>query len=201
MKTPYRILGVLLLALLLGLSANLLMAQGTEPTTAPQAPLGTAFTYQGELRRSGAAISDTCQMAFRLYDDAAAGSQVGAAITQPVTVSGGRFTVGLDFGAGAFDGQARWLDIRVQCPPDTGFTGLGRQALTAAPYSAYALASGSAAALQGRPVSGTAPGPAQVLKWNGSAWAPGRRRDRGGRHRRYHCCVARRRADRRRRQR
>src|SRR5512136_2365577 len=101
MKTPLSALGLVALVLLLVLSTSLLMAQGPETsgsvTLAPDAALGTAFTYQGELRRNGAVVSDTCQMAFRLYDDATAGSQVGAAITLPVAVGAGRFTVLLDF--------------------------------------------------------------------------------------------------------
>ena len=44
----------------------------------------------------------------------------------------------LDFGSNAFGGDARWLQIAVQCSGDTGFTTLSpRQPLTPAPYALY----------------------------------------------------------------
>src|SRR5260221_7603213 len=105
----------------------------------PAAALGTGFTYQGQLKNGSSPISGNCGMAFRLYDDPTAGALVGNPITTTVLVTAGLFTVGLDFGAGVFTGPARWLDIRVKCGADVGFTGLTpRQALTAAPY-AFAL--------------------------------------------------------------
>ena len=74
------------------------------------------------------------------YDaEAPGGVQVGDAITRSVGVSDGYFTEQLDFGGGAFDGEARWLEVRVKCAGDGDYTDLGRQALTAAPYALYAL--------------------------------------------------------------
>ena len=43
------------------------------------------------------------------------GDQVGNAITRTIPISGGLFTVELDFGSGIFTGEARWLGIRVKC--------------------------------------------------------------------------------------
>ena len=60
-----------------------------------------------------------------------------------VSVIGGLFTVSdLDFGANAFMGQARWLQVEVRCPPTIGsYTIVGdRQELTATPYALYAIA-------------------------------------------------------------
>jgi hypothetical protein len=103
------------------------------------APLGDAFTYQGELIRGTTPVSETCQMAFRLYDAGNDGLQVGDAITTSVAIVDGLFTVPLDFGASAFPGEARWLDIAVKCPDDPLFVAFpDRQALTAAPYALYA---------------------------------------------------------------
>jgi hypothetical protein len=131
--------------------------------------LSTSFTYQGHLESGGEAVSDDCQMAFHLYDAESGGVEVGSAITRTVPISDGLFTVDLDFGAGAFAGDARWLGIKVLCPGDAGYADLGRQALSAAPYAHYAL---SAGALQGYPVTMTVPSGGQALKWDGSAWAP-----------------------------
>jgi hypothetical protein len=127
-------LSVLVLACLLLVAAvGLAYAQGLA-SSAPQGTLGTAFTYQGQLKVDGEPVNDTCDLAFRLYDDAAAGSQVGVAMTETVAISDGLFTQVLDFGADAFSGGARWLGIQVSCSGDPGFTDLGRQALTAVPY-------------------------------------------------------------------
>ncbi len=143
-------------------------------STLAQAPafemaLGTAFTYQGQLQANGEPITDDCGMAFRLYDASSGGNQVGSPITTTVSVNAGLFTASLDFGGDAFDGDARWLGIRVKCGGDTAYADLGRQALTAAPYALYARSTG---ALQGRPVTAASPALNQVLKWDGSAWTP-----------------------------
>jgi hypothetical protein len=66
---------------------------------------------------------------------------VGIGVILPnVTVQDGLFTVTLDFGAAAFNGEARWLQIGVR-PADTGsYTNLTpRQPITPAPYALYAL--------------------------------------------------------------
>jgi hypothetical protein len=102
------------------------------------APLTTTFTYQGQLKQNGAPVTNpACQIAFRLYDDPAAGSLIGSPLTPTVPVNNGLFTVGLNFGNNVFDGTARWLDMQVNC--GSGFALLTpRQPLTAAPY-AFAL--------------------------------------------------------------
>jgi hypothetical protein len=106
---------------------------------AASAPLSTSFTYQGQLKRGGEPVTADCSMAFRLYDQADGGVQVGSPLTPTVPVSDSLFTVQLDFGASAFTGDARWLGVLVMCPGDDGYTDLGRQPLTAAPYALYAL--------------------------------------------------------------
>jgi len=134
-------------------------------------PLSTTFTYQGQLKQGNNLPTTSCGMAFRLYDAASAGNQVGNPITTTVPVTNGLFTVSLDFGASAFVGDAHWLQVAVQCPAGSGsFITLGpRQALTASPYALYSRSTG---ALQGWPISSTMPSPGEVLKWNGSQWAP-----------------------------
>ncbi len=101
-----------------------------------QVRVGTSFTYQGQLKNGNSAVTATCDMGFRLFDDAAAGIEQGV-ITTTVPVTNGLFTVSLNFGY-AFYGDARWLDIRLRCPAGSGsYTTLTpRQALAAAPYAA-----------------------------------------------------------------
>jgi hypothetical protein len=73
----------------------------------------TAFTYQGQLQDGGLYANGAYTMIFKLYDSLSGGNQVGSAITNNPTLANGLFTASLDFGAGAFNGSARWLDITV----------------------------------------------------------------------------------------
>ena len=140
MKKP---LGFALLVILLALAAGLTQAQGPGRVGAqslgggPATTAGSAFTYQGQLRRAGSPVNDSCAMQFALYDAASAGVQVGPTVSRSaVQVAEGLFTIpDLDFGA-VFTGDARWLEIAVQCSGDAGFTTLApRQELTPAPYA------------------------------------------------------------------
>ncbi len=104
------------------------------------ADLGTAFTYQGSLEKPpGTPVNDTCDFRFGLWDAAAGGNQQGASpqTVLGVSVSAGVFTVPLDFGAGAIDGMARWLEIETRCPTGVGGFSLlsPRVELTPAPHS------------------------------------------------------------------
>ena len=147
-------------------------------------PLGTAFTYQGQLTRGGNPVTGQCDFEFRLFDAAGGGSQVGnTRSVSGVTVSRGLFTVELDFGVGAFDGTERWLEVGVRCPSGSGsITTLSpRQRLTAVPYALYAR-SGPYSAGAGLSLTGTqfsllagyqlpqSCSATQVPRWTGSAW-------------------------------
>jgi hypothetical protein len=105
------------------------------------APLGTAFTYQGRLGDGGVAANGSYDLTLKLYDAATNGTQVGAtADLRGQGVTNGLFTVTLDFGAAAFAGDARWLDIAVRSSGGSAYTTLTpRQPLTATPYALYAL--------------------------------------------------------------
>ncbi len=108
-----------------------------------QTPVGSALTYQGELRQSGAPVTGTADLRFRLYTAETNGSQVGSEIAvNNATLTAGRFTSPLDFGAGAFGPDARWLEIDVRSPAGAGaFVSLTpRQRITAAPVAQFALA-------------------------------------------------------------
>ncbi len=110
-------------------------------SSAPRAaavPIGTAFTYQGKLQQSGAPVNNTADLRFRLYDAASGGVQVGTTqLVNNLTVVDGLFTTQIDFGASAFNGDARWLEIDVGVPAGgASFTTLApRQPLTATPHS------------------------------------------------------------------
>lgn len=99
-----------------------------------------AFTYQGELRSGGAPVTTPVDLRYRLFDAASGGVQIGGTLQTPgVTPTEGRIAVSLDFGAGAFTGQRRWLALEA-APAGTGqFVALTpRQELAAAPFATYA---------------------------------------------------------------
>lgn len=119
--------------------------------------VGTAFTFQGLLSQSGTEVTDACDFEFRAFDAATNGVQVGPTLTfdgvganpQPPDVVDGLFTVDLDFGAGVFDGNPRFLEIAVRCPSGAGsYTTLEpRQPISPAPYAIRATQADSAANL------------------------------------------------------
>lgn len=108
--------------------------------TLQAAPMGTAFTYQGRLAQNGSEVTEICDFRFQLWDALLGGSQVGPVQdVGAVLVTDGIFTVELDFGSGAFDGNARWLEIAVTCPDGGNLTTLApRQELTPSPYALFA---------------------------------------------------------------
>jgi len=100
--------------------------------------LGSAFTYQGQLRQGGSPANGSCDLQFGLFDAPSQGMQIGATqMAEGVDVRNGVFTVQLDFGSAAFSGSDRWLEIGVRCPTGSGnFVVLNpRQPLTPAPYA------------------------------------------------------------------
>ena len=76
----------------------------------------TSFVYQGKLQDGGTSANGTYQFQFKLYDQAAGGSQIGLTLMDiPATVTNGIFAVQLNFGAGAFNSaEFRYLEIGVR---------------------------------------------------------------------------------------
>jgi hypothetical protein len=129
-----RLMVVLAMLVLIGSSSV-----SAAPPAAPAA-VGTAFTYQGRLLDNGAPANGPYDFQLRLYDALTGGAQVGSTVSQgDVTVTNGLFTVTLDFGASAFSGGPRYLQVETRSGASTGaYTPLTpRQALLPAPYSMY----------------------------------------------------------------
>lgn len=125
-----RLIQLAILLLVFFFSSGLLQAQTTQ------------FTYQGHLTDSGSPANGAYDLQFKLYDAVAGGTQIGTTATlEDVTVTNGNFNVTLDFGAAAFPGANRWLEISVRPGASTGvFTALSPlQPLTATPYAIRSL--------------------------------------------------------------
>ncbi len=129
----------------IGIAAGLwLMLAGAQP-------VGTAFTYQGELKHGGTVAEGPYDFHFELFD--AGGLLIGGPlILDDVAVAAGVFTVELDFGAGPFTGNEVWLAIAVREGASSGvFVDLlPRQKITAVPYALQAelVAMGSVGAAE-----------------------------------------------------
>ena len=110
---------------------------------------GSGFTYQGRLTDGGTPANGTYDLQFALFDGMSGGAQVGATQTVPtVAVSAGTFTVQLDFGASAFPGAPRFLEISARLNGAPSFTTLSpRQQITSTPYAIRSLNASSADAV------------------------------------------------------
>jgi len=130
-------LGIAIVFLLVA-STGLVQAQEPQPggVLVEQSLPGTSFTYQGQLKKGGSPVNDTCSFQFSLYNVASGGTAMSTMTIGSVSVNNGLFTTQIDFGSGRFNGTARWLEIAVECPGDSSYTTLSpRQALTATPYA------------------------------------------------------------------
>lgn len=135
-RTPLRhIIAALVLVMFAAVTA------ATNPAFAGGSPLGTAFTYQGLLKQSGSPANGNFNFRFTLYEDAAGTSQIGLPYVElGVSVADGKVTSPVDFGAGVFNGDARWMKIEVAIAPMGAFTALSPlQRIDAAPYALHAL--------------------------------------------------------------
>jgi hypothetical protein len=105
-------------------------------------PLDSTFTYQGQLRNAGQLVNGTADLRFTLWDSDAGGMQVGTANTfNAYPLTDGRFALGLNFGAGAFNGDQRWVQVEFRNPAGVGqyLTLSPRDKINATPYALYAL--------------------------------------------------------------
>lgn len=128
-----------------GLALSVLVAAIAAVSPVQATPVGSSFTFQGQLQKSGAPYTGTAQLLLRLYDSATGGTQIGGddAVAN-VPVANGLFTAELDFGAPAFNGDARWIEIRVQTTGDGDYTLLTpRQKVTTVPYGLDAINGGT----------------------------------------------------------
>ncbi|MBI3850308.1 MAG: tail fiber domain-containing protein [Verrucomicrobia bacterium] len=101
---------------------------------------GTAFTYQGRLTDGTNVASGPVELQLTLWNALTGGAQVAAAVptSTVVTVTNGLFTMPVDFGAAAFNGADRYVQIELRTTIGP-FTLLSpRQKISAAPYAVLA---------------------------------------------------------------
>src|SRR5688572_25535558 len=149
--------------------------EGAQSQTSPNEPdmfVNSSFNFQGHLKDGGNPANGQYDFQFRLFDASAGGYQFGSAITMlNQSVGGGLFGVQPDFGAIAYQGQGRWLEIAVRAAGGGSYTTLSpRQAISTVPYAASlmpgavvtgtsgllmsAISNGSATGLYGQSNSG-----------------------------------------------
>ena len=105
-------------------------------------PLDSTFNYQGQLRNAGQLVNGNVDVRFTLWDSDVAGSQIGTANSfNNYPLADGRFALGLNFGAGAFNGDQRWVQVEFRNPAGAGqyLTLAPRDKILATPYALYAL--------------------------------------------------------------
>ena len=92
-----------------------------------QQPLGTAFTYQGQLLQNLSPANGNYNFQFLLVDSStncASGTNCNPVMITNVPVSNGLFTLSIDFGAGPFYGNNNFLKIAVATNGSSNFTAL-----------------------------------------------------------------------------
>lgn len=101
----------------------------------------TSFTYQGRLTDGGGPANGNYDLQFALFDSLSGGTQIGSTQTlSNMAISGGSLTATLDFGASAFPGANRYLEISMRSSGGPSFTTLSpRQQITSTPYAIRAL--------------------------------------------------------------
>ena len=130
--------------------AGLALVEAQAPVPQETA-LGSGFSYQGLLTDSdtGEPIAGPCDLRFGLYESQADNDPVSPLQVEPkVLPDNGYFSVDLDFGSAAFSGEARYLEIEVDC--GDGYATLSpRVNLQAVPYALHATGNWSLAGNSG----------------------------------------------------
>src|SRR5260370_8587708 len=110
-------------------------------SASPAFAQSTTFTYQGRLQDGGTHANGSYDLQLTLWDASSGGTQQPQPSPVTVTrtsvlVTSGIFTVPLDFGANAFPGADRFLEIGVRPAGSGSFTILSpRQQITSTPYA------------------------------------------------------------------
>lgn len=133
---------------------------------------GTAFTYQGRLNDGTNPAHGVYDLRFKLFEDPDGNNQAGSTLlTNGLSLTGGLFTVALDFGAGIFNGSNYWLEVDVRTNGGSGYANLNPlQPILPTPYAIFAnTASNLSGTISSMNLSGTY-GSAVVLNNGGNSF-------------------------------
>jgi len=131
-------------------------------TDAVVAAVGTAFTYQGQLKDNGTPFDGPARAVFSLWDSDRDGREVASAVSLELDIVNGLFDALLDFGVEPFSGEPRWLQISM----DIGGGPIilsPRQELTPTPYSMTALTALSTIGVDGHSLDASDGSPVDVV--------------------------------------
>ncbi len=150
MKTRYTLVSLLALVILLMLTVGLSRAQEGNGNTA-LAPEGgpsmiSTFTYQGSLvenNQPAEGIYDFQASLYTLYDGGTMVADCDSLFLDDVNVENGLFSLicyPVNYGSGytldtVFNGELRYIEIRVKQDSASTYTALPRQAITTTPYA------------------------------------------------------------------
>ncbi len=144
-RSSDRIRDIVIVAMALYLVAQhalpplLARAQQGEPSAQIASALTESFAYQGRFEQDGIPVTGAFDFEFSLYGVATGGAPLVTLLPlTSVPVTNGLFTVQLGFDATWFQGEQRWLNVRVRPNAQALFTQLARQELSATPYALYA---------------------------------------------------------------
>ncbi len=128
------------------------------------APVGSRFTYQGQLQFNSVNTTGSYDFRFELWSDENLGSLLFISNRDNIFVNDGIFNVELDFGDIVFSGDERYLKIFVkEAGSPNGYNALlPRQRVNSTPYAIQADFLAANGATTG-----------QVLKFDGNNWVAG----------------------------
>lgn len=131
-------------------------------------PLGTSFTYQGQLTDQGVPANGQYDTRFALFTAASGGAAVDSIELDNQAVAGGLLNASLDFTDAPYNGQALWVEVSLRAAGSSSFTTLSpRQSISATPYALYALSGNpgpqGVPGVQGPPGVAGPPGPSLTL--------------------------------------
>lgn len=118
-----------------GLEVTAYFTEGERLTS--DSPVGTAFTYQGFLKKDGQPYTGKCAILFYLYDGG--DNYLDDYYVSEVDLSNGLFSVDIDFGASQFQGSYRSIIPNFKCPVTSDYVLMPAQPIRAVPYAITAL--------------------------------------------------------------